>query len=239
MAVGLFIGRVLEFIYAWLVYMGVKVHLNGVPYECPACWTELSAHKYIRMMKEWDQEKDLEDRDFFKLFNILTGSDFKKVAITDEIEAIIWSCVHWVIDERFEFSSTLPKVLQVGDKSIFIPADPGHLSIGQNIMVRQAIEGTKSLEENIAVAAAIYLQPLYDEGKFDADRAMELQEKILDMPVYLVYPVGFFLLNRALSYGKPRMNAASRMINSLITRLNRMRLGWRESSALFHTTTWR
>lgn len=239
MGAGLFIGRVLGIICAGLVSMGLKVHLNRVPYECPSCWMELSTRKYVRMMREWDQDKDLDKRDFFKLFGILTDADFEKISRTPKNEAEIWKCVHWVVDERFEFSRTLPRVLQIGEKSILIPPDPGHLSIGQNILVRQATEGTKSLEENIAIAAAIYLQPLYDEIKFDADKAKSLEQTILDMPVYLIYPVGFFLLNHAFSYGKRPTNAVSRVISNLITRLNRTRQAWRGSSDLFHTMTWR
>lgn len=216
----------------------VTVHLNGRPYKCPTSWQELTTRQYVKMMKDWDPEIDIENRDFFKLFCILTGAGFKKMAKTPENEDSIWNCIHWVIDEKFSFSETKPKAIEIDGKQILIPDGPGQMSIGANIHARKVIEKSKTYEENIAAAAAIYLQPLYDESKFDPKRVPELEEKLLDMPAYLIYPVGFFLLKRALTFGKRPRNVVSLILRSLFRKPGKTLQGWLRPDDLFHTTIW-
>lgn len=56
-------------------------------------------------------------------------------------------------------------------------------------------------DEAISFAVAVYLQPFYDKAEFDLDRAKNLEQFILQMPIKEIYPVGFFLLTKQLKSG--------------------------------------
>lgn len=180
----------------------VGVKLNGTRFECPSSWMEITTGQYIRVIKEWDRDKDIADRDYFKLFNILTDGKFTSHQNTAENDVTILSCVGWVITEEFSFDKKLPTVLDIGGKVVDIPKHPGELSIGQNIHLRRDyMDRSELLEENIAIAAAIFLQPLIDGTKFNLFRAQQICKEIEKMPAYLIYPIGFFLLRRAQTFG--------------------------------------
>lgn len=180
----------------------VKLKLNGESHECPSSYFEIKTRQYIRILKEWDQDKDIADRDYFKLFNIVTDGNFTDFARTVENEVTLTGTLGWVIYEDFKFSTIMPKVLNYKGKLVTIPGHPRELSIGQNIHLRRDyIDKSKILEENISIAVAIYLQPLIDDALFSIKRAEVIAKEIDEMPAYLIYPIGFFLLSRALKFG--------------------------------------
>lgn len=200
----------------------VAVKLNGENFQCPTSWEEISTKQYIRIAKEWDREKDIADRDYFKLFNILTDGKFTAFKGDAVSDASIINCVGWVITEEFAFSETLPKVLVIKGKAVDVPQDPSELSIGQNIHLRRDyIEKTELLAENIAIATAIYLQPVID-GKFSISRAQELCKEIEQMPAHVIYPIGFFLLKRAMRFGLHSESLWSRIKTNLKQTLRKM-----------------
>lgn len=195
---------------------------------------------YLRIIKEWDQDIDIADRDYFKLLKILTGANFIGFEKTIENDLSIINAVGWVITQPFEFSKTPPKVLAIAGKKIDIPQDISELSIGQNIHLRRDyIDKSQALEENIAIAAAIYLQPIIDGGPFKIKRAEALAKEIEEMPINLIYPIGFFLLNRAMTFGMPSMSQWHQIKTSLSKKSKQM---WHDSlrfiglkpSTIFH-----
>lgn len=166
--------------------------VNGKKIECPSCYEELTTGGYQRALF-WDDDKpDVADRDFFKLFSILTETDYAGITQTPENEVSIWNAVGWYVTQPFRFSTELPKALEINRKIVDVPKGVGHISIGQNIHLRRLIEKSKYVEENISMAVAIALQPEYDGKPFDIDRAKQLEKIVLDMPICLTYPVGFF-----------------------------------------------
>lgn len=178
------------------------VKLNGEKAVCPSCYDELKVRHYIRIIKEWEDGTDIADRDYFKLFNILTDNKFTGFEQTVENQVTLINLVGWVITEPFDFNKALPKVLRFQGKNISIPPDPRELSIGQNIHLRRDfIEKSNRIEENIAIATAIYLQPIIDNSLFKLKRAEEIAKEIEEMPITLIYPIGFFLLSRAMKFG--------------------------------------
>lgn len=200
----------------------VAVKLNGTRFDCPSSWMEITTGQYIKVVKEWDRDKDIADRDYFKLFNILTDGKFTGHQNTTENDITILSCVGWVITEDFMFDKKLPKVLDIAGKVIDIPKHPGELSIGQNIHLRRDfMDKSELLEENIAIATAIFLQPLIDGKKFHVERAKELAKDIEKMPAYLIYPIGFFLLKRVQSFGMPSVRIWSQIKTNLRQMLKR------------------
>jgi len=202
------------------------ISLNGERKEIPSCFEELTTKQYERIISEWGIEKPLVERDFFKLFQIFCDTDFTDFHATSENEVTIWNAVRWFVESEFQFSEELPKVLQVThngiSKTITIPKRIEALSIGQNIHLKQLLTKSKYLEEQLSASVAIYLQPLYDEKKFDYDRAMELKESIEQMPAYLIRPIGFFLLKSALPRGTNTVNRWQKMKNNLTERAVKM-----------------
>jgi hypothetical protein len=187
--------------------VNIKAQVNGkvvtIKGSCASCWEELKTYQYIRILKEWEDGSDIADRDYFKLFDILTDGKFTSFEKTVENEVTLINLIGWVITQPFEFSQELPKVLVIGDKVIDIPRHPRDLSIGQNIHLRRDyIEKTTKIGENIAIATAIYLQPIVDNSLFSLKRAQEICKEIEQMPINLIYPIGFFLLESAMRFGQ-------------------------------------
>ena len=205
----------------------ISVKLNGEKYSCPSCWDEMKVRHYIRIIKEWEDGTDIADRDYFKLANILMDGKFTSFENTADNQVTLINLVGWVITEPFDFSKDLPKVLRFKDKNISIPEDPRDLSIGQNIHLRRDyIEKSNKLEENIAIATAIYLQPIIDDSLFKMNRAEAIAKEIEDLPITLIYPIGFFLLNRAMKFGMPPEKTLLPIKTNLKKTLKKMLRGW-------------
>jgi hypothetical protein len=164
-------------------------------------------------------DKPIEQRDYFKLFNILTDSDFTEVEATSEMEATIWNVIRWIIEQPFQFPETMPGVLKIEERLLILPRDVKGLSIGQNIHLKQALTKSKYVESNLSEAVAIYLQPLYDSKKFNYDRALELKKVIEEMPAYLIRPIGFFLFRSVSPHGSGPMNFLKKMKTNLMQKL--------------------
>lgn len=196
--------------------------VNGHKKTIPSCYEEVSTRHYQQMVKEWIDDKPIAEKDYFKLFCILTDTNFKSFQASSVNEATIWNAIRWTVEQNFQFSDVFPKVLKIGDKLITLPKKVGALSIGQNIHLRQLLDKSKYVEENLSMATAIYLQPLIDNSKFDYDRAVEIEKEIAEMPAYLIRPVGFFLLTNALLSGRTRGINWLKTLNSHIRSIRRM-----------------
>lgn len=198
----------------------VVVEINGKKYSMPGSFAELSTEMYCRIFKEWEMDKPEDQRNYLKLFCILTNTDFKTFIDNDYNEVTIWNAVKWVVNEPFT-PHDIPKALQIDDRLVSIPKEIAMQSIGQNILVKQEVVKNKLAEASISFAVAVYLQPIYYNSKFNFERAIELKAIIDKMPVYRVAAIGFFLLANALSYGKHSQRQQSQ------TLISRMRKKWR------------
>lgn len=234
------------------------VHLNGNRHEIADCYENLKTRHYQRIISEWDQDKEITERNFFKLFCILADVNFKEFHATAENELTIWNAVKWMIEQPFNFSKEVPKYLKIGGKIVDVPERIELLSIGQNIHLRSEIEKLPCIEAGISMAAAIFLQPEYDSYyesinkavgadfvktevkrlvKFDFEKALKLKALIDEMPAYLIYPIGFFLLQSALPTGKNGTNGSKNPKISLISRLGRTLRGWLSPNGYSHSVT--
>lgn len=202
-------------------------YLNGERFEHAHCWGVLKTKHFCRIYAEWEDPKVLvEDRDYFKLFSILTDTDFKAFNSTARNEVTIWNCVKWVVEQPTGYEITVPKVLKIDGKFVDIPERPELLSIGQNVQLLSKIQKMKDLNEGISIATAIFLQPLYDNDKFDMKKAMALKDKIDEMPAAVIWPIGFFLLKNINQSGPHGSKIWSRIKDSLTFRLGKMLPGW-------------
>lgn len=217
------------------------VKLNGIKYDCPSCYEELTVHHHQRIVSEWEIDKPVTERDWFKLFCILTNTDFKSFHATSTNEVTIWNAIKW-FDPNYVFAQEIPKVLQIGDRVIDLPESLGDLSIGQNVHARQILDQAVHYEDKdgsllehsrYSAAVAIYLQPLFDGSKFDFNRAMELEKDILNMPAYLIRPIGFFIVTNVLQYGRtPGRNWLRTLTNHIRTRRRQLLL-WLSGNGLY------
>jgi len=202
----------------------MEIIINDKRTQIPSCFEELKAREYELLVPEWAKDT----RNPFKEFCIVAGTNFESFVNSEENEVTIWNCVKWMY-EPINLNTEIPKVLKVNERTLTIPMDVKKLSIIQNIHLKQLVQEAKYLDENVSIACAIYLQPLYDDAKFDYDRALELKKVIEEMPAYLIRPIGFFLLRHALPPGRKPMSSLKRMTNNLMQRCAGM---WQPSQRL-------
>lgn len=192
----------------------VTLKINKKRFKCPTSKEEITLHQYQQLMSDWD------GKDLVKLLSILIGHDYKGLGDADdyELESSLWNVVHFVFNSEFYFdNSDMPKSIRVGNIDITIPTDLGNLSLEQAIHVRQRMQSVTDADESadlnqcMSFALAVYLQPEYDNGPFDMDRALILEDKLLQMPIVDLHPIGFFLLNRVLRYGNKHYITWSRL----------------------------
>lgn len=216
------------------------IKLNGKSYRVASCWEEVTVNQYVRILLEWEPEKDIADRDYFILLNILANENFSGYENTIDNQVTLTNILGWVITQPFEFSKKLPRALQIGDQTVTIPEDPRELSIGQNIHLRRDfIDKSKILEENMSIATAIYLQPILDKSLFHVKRAIELSRIIDEMPISVIYPVGFFLLKRAMGFGMRPVSYWQAVKISLKKMSKNLFPGWLRSNGYTGTKTFR
>jgi len=208
--------------------------LNGKQVKCARSYDELKTKHYQKIVawEESQKDKELQDKDLFSLFNILTDSKFSSFANTEENRAMIWEAVRWYFETPMIVEQKPPILLHVGFKWVVfpnllrIPKHTDELSVGQNIVLMQAIQKAKYKEEILSFATAVFLQPLYDHQPFSKDRALDLEKIILEMPITKIYPIGFFLLTHVERDGIRRLKTLSRTRNSLITKSGRWLQSW-------------
>lgn len=210
-----------------------KIHsskgVREIPF--PDCWephdkkvTPCTTRQFIQIATEWDGQ------DLIKLFSILSGMEYKVISTTFDpvLEAQLIESCRFVYETPMKFKEAkLPHWIEIGGKQIRIPAHVGGLSIGQNIHVRQAIDKAAIVDKEtgeitvnadglIGFVTAIYLQPLVDGIDFDYHCAMELEQKVLDLPIYKTYPLGIFFLNKLMKPGTSFTKRLSLLIQRLL-----------------------
>jgi hypothetical protein len=178
-----------------------SVLFNGKKNLVQNSWDEVKTRIYISIVRDWEPDVDIADRDYFKLLNILTDNKHKYDQSVENHITLI-DLIGWIIFQPAPFKEApLPKVLQFKDAIIDIPQNIRELSIGQAIHMRREIERLKILDACIPMAIGIYLQPLIDKGKLNLSRAKEIAQEVEEMPITLTYPIGFFLLRLAMRLG--------------------------------------
>lgn len=186
----------------------MALKLNGKRYEIPSGWFDKSftVAKYQRLFAEWDVDKPVAERDYFKLFCILSCTEFSKFHQTTENEFLIGREIKWFIESNFNlyyqspFDDKPPKTFTFRGVEYKVE-HPGELPIGRNIHLKDECKGIRYADQKIAIAIAIFLQPLITNSKFNIEEAREIAKEIEQLPAHEVRPLGFFLLNRAYDYG--------------------------------------
>ena len=184
------------------------------------CWLPNGDNQTPMTTGQFQEFINWDGQDLVKLFSILSGINAKVLSDTHDyiLEEQLIAATRFIYEEPMAFKEAkLPHWIEIEGKQIRIPTLIGGLSIGQNIHARQALDKAKVYEELISFVVALYLQPLYDESDFDYHRAVELEQKILLLPISKTYPIGFFLLKKLMPHGSSMWSNVSRLIARLLT----------------------
>jgi len=206
------------------------VRINDEKINCPERWEQLTTDQYQKIVG-WDTDKELTDRDYFKLFNILSKREYPSFVDTPENQFTLLGIVEWVLYQPFPYLE-LHETIEIRDRTIAVPREIKLLSIGQNIHARQEIDKAVVLRNRetgklidcscYSILVAIYLQPLVDGGDFDFKKAQVLEREIASMPIVEVRAIGFFLLNHVLMRGQSSIPTWRKILTNLIRKEKRL-----------------
>jgi len=191
------------------------VHTNkGIKeVQVPTSWVGVTLKQYARLVTEWN------GTDLVQLFSILSGLSVK--ALNETVDPELYDSLE--ISTRFIYEpdpvfkkAEKPKRITVAGRTLDVPANLNGLTIGQSIMVRQAIDSAKNYEEVMALALACYFQPKYDNTtEFNSTRALELLSEFENMPVVEGYGIAVFLLRPLMKNGQTIGNKFLHLITRL------------------------
>lgn len=173
--------------------------VNDKTVECLATWKEAKTKVFQNLMRDCNEGDDM-----VKVFSVITGTNYNALweSTSEDLQAGLYQAVAFVFNEPQTFrDEPLPKRMKVGGKTVEIPKNLHKMTVGQNFHMRAAMATAKNLESLLSLAVAVYLQPFVDDGKFNYTRAREIEAEVLEMNIYDVFPVGFFLLSKLTNSG--------------------------------------
>jgi len=110
----------------------------------PVSWSGVTLKQYARLVTEWD------GTDLVQLFSILSGLSVK--ALNETVDPELYDSLE--ISTRFIYEpdpvfkkAEKPKKITVSGRTLDVPANLNGLTIGQSIMVRQAIDSLVVLSD--------------------------------------------------------------------------------------------
>lgn len=177
----------------------IKARINGKRIDLPSGWHEVDTETFQRI-------KSIEEPDIISLFSAVAGFDHQMVAQSDdiELELAMYQVTSFIVNtngEEYFRKAEPPHFFEIVGKKVAVERNLEAMTIEQNLVVRQRLIQLKFLEQAISFVIAVYLQPKID-GKFDLNRAKEIEKDVLKMPIEDTFPIGFFLLNRLQTFGK-------------------------------------
>lgn len=190
--------------------------INDKQVECPVSWAEAKTKIFVNFYSHC-----MEGDDMVKVFSTITGTNYNSVwdSTSEDLMAGLYQAVAFIFNEPQDFrKAPIPKSIKLAGKTVLIPQELHKLTVGQNFHMRGLIATAKNMESLVSIAVAIYLQPLVDESKFDFDRAKEIEKQVLEMNIYDVFPIGFFLLSKLTNYGA---NGLLSWLRNKLTQLKR------------------
>ena len=201
--------------------------------KVPSSWFETSTELFQKIIREWDMDKPIAERDRIKLFSIISGQEYTEIEESEDyhLQSLLEAVCAYVYYK--DLPTNVTDTFKIKDKVVTIPKDLSGMTTGQAIIIRQKMDTVKDIRELISFACAVFLQPYYDgvtkkdrfkKAKFDMDRVRELEPFILDMSITYTYPIGFFFLQRLnksgmmpiRNYPGPRPTLWRRWLQSLL-----------------------
>ncbi len=175
-----------------MLKLKIKTKKGTVRQEIPESWEECSLGMWLRL-SSWDGV------DYVKGFSKIVGVDYDIISRSKskKLYRTLFDVVSWTGDQVDWEHLETPEYLTIGEKDIQIPKNIGEQSLGQKILVHEAIIRSKNMNEVLPVALATYLDPLYYGSEFDRARAVKFEEQIKELPVLEAYPAGIFFLTKS------------------------------------------
>lgn len=166
--------------------------------NAPSSWNELTLRQFIRIETEF-----MEDREnFILLFHILTGLDiaFIEGSKDKEVEKQLYKICSFIGEEIELDKVTHGDALMINDIPVKVPKDLSDISLGQKIMISQAIKGIDDIVTKMPIVLANIMQPSRD-GKYDRHKVKEMEEVMNECNGLECYSLakGFFLSSKILS----------------------------------------
>lgn len=170
--------------------------------ECPTSYHTTTTEQYQNMIKAWTYGFTPEG--MIQVFASLTGRRFDEFynSTDGKLEKHILNATKFVYEEVLEDKEAYPLPEYFMGK--LIPEDLGRLTLGQSMEIRNELQG-KDGRTRLSFIVAVYMCPK-TEGKFEKEKALELEKEILKMPIATVFPVGFFFLRQLIPYGQLPIN---------------------------------
>jgi hypothetical protein len=177
----------------------IKAKINGRPINLPSGWHEIDTETFQRI-------KSIEEPTLISLFSAVAGFDYQLVAESSDmdLELAMYQVTSFIVNtagEEYFRNAEPPQYFTIQGKQIKIEKNIEAMTIEQNLVVRQKLANLKFIEQAISFVISVYLQPKID-GKFDLNKAKEIEKEVLKMPIEDTFPLGFFLLNRLQTFGK-------------------------------------
>lgn len=174
-----------------MINLKIKTKKGTKEVEAPENWGECSLGMWLRL-SSWDGV------DYVKGFSKITGADYDIISRSKskKLYRTLFDVISWTGDQVDWEHLRIPEYLTVNGKDIQVPRKIGEQSLGQKILVHEAMMRSENMNEVLPTALATYLDPLYHGSDFDRARAVKFEEEIKKLPVLEAYPVGIFFLTR-------------------------------------------
>lgn len=169
--------------------------------EVPLTYYDMPTWMYEDIHEKWDGS--LTPESLIKLFSIVTKRDFKDyVSSTDNrLESLLLNSVRFILENQVDMNKLVRRdTFEISGVTVPLPTELKKLTLGQNLYIRRCLYN-KDIRAGIALACAVYLQPLLDNDHFKDERVEYWADRIRQMPIVETYPVGFFILRRLNSSG--------------------------------------
>lgn len=176
----------------------LALSINDELLNCPVCWAEVDTGTYQKLRSK-------NKLTLFDAFCVLIGRQYDNIdeSQSELLESSMYQACSFVFNEKEYFRDIKhPTEITVSGVKVKIPTKLERLSIEQNLHIRSAMfDQNKCFEELISFVVCIYLQPLVYKSKFDFEKAKELEEEILKLPIEETFPIGFFYLSKLKNFG--------------------------------------
>lgn len=181
----------------------ISIKINKVVFNIAENISELCTFQYCELNKHRDNLNTV------RLLSILTGIDYTVLNNSDcsKFEPIL-SVLKFDDKEKPLQNIECPDVVEIDKKEIKVVKEIGQETFGQKVFAQEIVNSmiAERLDkvEALVKVVAIYLQPQID-GSFDDKKAKELENKLMELPITGVYPIGNFFLSRYVKYSKPKV----------------------------------
>lgn len=199
--------------------MGAVVKTNKAVYRGPAHWGEMTMRQYVKLGKDWWDRTDLTQG-----IASVVGIEYNVFSAMSDVvlNQLLVVFAYLGVDPKYrELKVPDSIVIEPGARVIVLPKKITSLSIGQNMMVRRKLEEVELIDQAVAYALAVFIEPLISGKPFNSDNVDQIEQLLLDMPANAVYPAGFFVCGHVVKRGTTLLQRIARTLHSFPRPTNR------------------